>query len=916
MPFDSPTRNRLARFVGDARALLTEECTRQLQREYGIDPANGEVADLDTALAHLDDSHRATAQVLRDTAEHYQPGFLRCAARDRRETLDRIVREQAFTVLNRLCALRMAEARGLLIESVGRGAQSKGFQLYTRLAGAALGETGDAYRTYLFSLFDELAVDLPVLFDRFVPEGRLFPGEAALLRLLDMLNHPELAALWAEDETVGWVYQYFNSQEERKAMRAESAAPRNSRELAVRNQFFTPRYVVEFLTDNTLGRTWYEMTQGATALVERCRYLVRSETPETPTPNPSPTRGEGDAAYDSSSSPTRGEGDAAYDHWNISATLKERMVQVARQFRKEPTPSEALLWQALRGKQLEGHKFRRQQPIGPFVVDFYCSTERLIVEVDGPIHEQQREADRQRQSLLEGLGLRFVRLTAEQVEQRLPQALAEIRKAFAKPPLPNVGEGAGVGFLLDGIRKPYPRHPSPPTPLPQGERGVSAHGVLMPDPPSPFMGEGAGGEGGLALAQEELLRQPVFIPYRPLKDPRAILMLDPACGSMHFGLYAFDLFERIYEEAWDLQTSGQWSSVASGQLPVASADTDHRSLTTDHRSLTTDHRSLITDYPDKAAFLREVPRLIVEHNIHGVDIDPRAAQIAALALWLRAQRSWRDQGVKAQDRPTITRSNIVCAEPMPGDAGMLKEFVARQLAVSPEDRAIGAMLPPIFTAMTLAGEAGSLLKIEVEIAGVIEAARLRYEQAVLQQHKEANYLPGFAPERDTTLFDLLALPKPEEFWPQAEQRIYAALEGYASFAEGGAAYRRRLFANDAKQGFAFIDLCRKRYDVVLMNPPFGAASAGWKPTFEQAYPRTKNDLYAAFVERGVALLHPQGMLGALTSRTGFFLTSFQKWREELLLREAPPTVFADLGAGVLDAAMVETAAYVLQKAGR
>ena len=125
MPFDSPTRNRLARFVGDARALLTEECTRQLQREYGIDPANGEVADLDTALAHLDDSHRATAQVLRDTAEHYQPGFLRCAARDRRETLDRIVREQAFTVLNRLCALRMAEARGLLIESVGRGAQSK-----------------------------------------------------------------------------------------------------------------------------------------------------------------------------------------------------------------------------------------------------------------------------------------------------------------------------------------------------------------------------------------------------------------------------------------------------------------------------------------------------------------------------------------------------------------------------------------------------------------------------------------------------------------------------------------------------------------------------------------------------------------------------------------------------------------------
>ena len=68
-----------------------------------------------------------------------------------------------------------------------------------------------------------------------------------------------MAELWSEDETPGWVYQYFNGDAERKKMREASAAPRNSRELAVRNQFFTPLYVVEFLTDNTLGRIWYEM---------------------------------------------------------------------------------------------------------------------------------------------------------------------------------------------------------------------------------------------------------------------------------------------------------------------------------------------------------------------------------------------------------------------------------------------------------------------------------------------------------------------------------------------------------------------------------------------------------------------------------------------------------------------------------
>ena len=124
--------------------------------------------------------------------------------------------------------------------------------------------------------------------------------------------------------------------------------------------------------------------------------------------------------------------------------------------------------------------------------------------------------------------------------------------------------------------------------------------------------------------------------------------------------------------------------------------------------------------------------------------------------------------------------------------------------------------------------------------------------------------------------------------------------------------RRWMFADDAAQGIALIELVRGRFDVVLMNPPFGACSVPAKEEFEKSYPRTKNDLYAAFVERGIQLLAPRGMLGAITSRTGFFLSSFQKWREEIILEEAPPVVFADLGYGVLDSAMVEVAAYSLE----
>jgi very-short-patch-repair endonuclease len=117
------------------------------------------------------------------------------------------------------------------------------------------------------------------------------------------------------------------------------------------------------------------------------------------------------------------------------------MLEVARAFRKEPTASEHMLWEALSDRKLDGRKFRRQQPLGPFVVDFFCPEERLIVEVDGPIHELQREPDRLRQELIETLGMRFVRVAAADVERSLDAVIATIRAAL--PPSPALGAGAG-----------------------------------------------------------------------------------------------------------------------------------------------------------------------------------------------------------------------------------------------------------------------------------------------------------------------------------------------------------------------------------------------------------------------------------------------------------------------------------------
>jgi hypothetical protein len=228
-------------------------------------------------------------------------------------------------------------------------------------------------------------------------------------------------------------------------MRKASRSPRNTREMAVRNQFFTPRYVVEFLTDNTLGRIWYEMRRGDTVLKDECRYLIRR-------------------------------------------------------------PNEIFL--------AAGEK--------------------------APARSRSRQT--------------------------------------------------------------FPR------------RSCSS--------------------------------KPVYIEHRPKKDPRDLRILDPACGSGHFLLYAFDLLEQIYEEAWSDSESPK--SEGTG-------------------------RTLQEDFDTLEDLRREIPKLIIEHNLHGIDIDPRAVQIAALALWLRAQKTWKNSASKTAERPRIAKSNIVTAEPMPGEENMRRK---------------------------------------------------------------------------------------------------------------------------------------------------------------------------------------------------------------------------------------------------
>jgi hypothetical protein len=668
MALTQGARGKIKSFVQDAKKLLLKEFEGQLQQHYGI-RMDGSCLMVEV-LTTKDATVIQTARLLRERLDYLEDSI--AGANKKKEAVQQLVREQAFTILNRFAALRMAEERSIIRESIRKDYKSEGFEVFDQLTGGAkTAEQFIRYTWYIKAVFDELAIDLPAVFDRFSPYALLFPSERTFLKLLSIINQEELHIfreegkppinLWKDDETIGWIYQYYNSKEEIKEMRDASDAPRNSRELAVRNQFFTPRYVVQFLVDNSLGRQWYEMTKGNTRLSSFCQYMVKR----------------------------------------------------------------------------------------PYEV-----------------------------------------------------------------------------FLKKGEQTPE-------------NKNENTH----------------------------------YIEYRILKDPREILMLDPACGSMHFGLYSFDLYEQIYIEAWD----------------------NYPELMMDLRD----------KYYDRNDFIKQIPSMIIRYNLHGVDIDPRAIQIAGLSLWLRAQKSYDNLKLQPAERPAINKSNLVVAEPMPGDAQMVSDFT--KTLPGP----IGKLVRVIWDKMKLAGETGLLLKIEEELIKEIEIAKQEWEE-----YKNTS--------AQTTLFDTPKESKVAEmaviygkgqkitkdFFDTAEEQVLKALQKFAENAEGENAFQKLLFAEDTARGFAFIEMCRKRYDVILQNPPFGSPSVNSKSFLIAEYPLTKDNLASIFVNRCCILSKPSGYIGSITTRSPFYLGSFENWRKKELISKKMVNYFADFGSDVLDAT-VETAAYVL-----
>ncbi len=129
-------------------------------------------------------------------------------------------------------------------------------------------------------------------------------------------------------------------------------------------------------------------------------------------------------------------------HQNASPKIFEN----ARFLKAVQTKAEEVLWRRVRARKVNGFKFRRQHPIDHYIVDFYCHECRLVVEVDGKIHEQNDnpDYDKYRTQVLSNAGLTVIRFTNDQVLRNTDFVLNEIRKHLTSPPAPLRGGEGGV----------------------------------------------------------------------------------------------------------------------------------------------------------------------------------------------------------------------------------------------------------------------------------------------------------------------------------------------------------------------------------------------------------------------------------------------------------------------------------------
>ena len=689
------------------------------------------------------------------------------------------------------------------------------------------------------------------------------------------------AEVFVASDALGWVYQFWQSRRKDEVNR--SGVKIGADELPVVTQLFTEPYMVSFLLDNTLGAWWAARrltdddlsVAGSEAELRRkaaipgvpLDYLRFVRIPLHPTAGacapPSPS-GRGDPP-DPRSGDTRPEhtrvppspagrgdppdprgGDTRPEHTRVPPSPSGRgvggeggkppippdMLQHARSLRSKQTDAEQLLWGLVRDRRFAGKKFRRQHPIGRYILDFYCHECRLAVELDGGQHndEETRSRDDRRSRFLREQGVRVVRFWNHDVLLQTDSVLESLWDEVH----------GDMGFSV----------PSPQTPLPAGEGLLSREEGVAPEgqglaPVDLLAGtddfqrssdqEGRGATSPNLPGKERSTDTEERFTWAPAgggfsgwpDDLAGFRLLDPCCGSGHFLVAAFSMLVPMRMELEGLSA-------------------------------------------------RDAVDAVLRENLHGLELDPRCVEVAAFALALAA---WTYPG--AEGYRLLPEMNLACS-------GLAPNATREQWsALSEQAAAAGGLAPD----RDLFGVDDTLLSAPLQSS--MEALHGLFEQApVLGSLIDPSALEADLFQRDfESIRELFAVVLEQERTSDDQIERAVAARGMARAAQ----------------------LLSDRYTLVITNVPYlarGKQGQALRVFCERNYPRSKNDLATAFLERCLHLCAEGGTASLVLPQNWLFLTSYRKLRQRLLKTETW-RVLARLGAGAFETVTGEVVKAVL-----
>jgi hypothetical protein len=306
---------------------------------------------------------------------------------------------------------------------------------------------------------------------------------------------------------------------------------------------------------------------------------------------------------------------------------------------------------------------------------------------------------------------------------------------------------------------------------------------------------------------------------------RDLKILDPAVGSGHFLVAAFELLVALYrEEARHRGEEGH------------------------------------EDWSDKA-----IVEHIISDNLYGIDLDPRAVQIAAAALWLKAQQNCPEAHPRELH---LVASNLRLAN-LPKDDPALVEL---RREVERETGIPGALTDKVVAAIAGAEHLGSLLQVD----RAVEEALDKHEHQLTRATGEAaqgGLFSGF-PQQQRALIGR----------EEAKLSILEGLEGFLKKHTRGDDLGLRLRGEQLAAGVRFVRMVREgTYDLVIGNPPYQGTGKMQNPSYVQTvYKMARADLYAAFLVRGLQLARAGGTSALLTMRNWMFIRQFSELRQWLL----------------------------------